>query len=520
VLSAVALALAATESAAGQQPNLIFVLTDDQRLETIEMMPETRAAFGVEFTQFVVTTPTCCPSRASFLTGRWAHATGVQTTTRAGYEAFKLLEPESLGPWLQEQGYVTGFVGKYFNHYNRSDPVPPGWDEYYGRLYGQDRGNGSTRFGLREFRRELGAVVQNEVVGYPNDDVPDAYATRVFGAKAEAFIRRATDPALNPGGKPFALLLWTIGVNTPLPEDVHAEAPLPPWEQPLSFLEADMSDKPALIRRLAKATAEQADAVRATQLRQSITIDDVVGDLVDLIEELGLRGSTWGIFSSDNGRFWGEHGLLGKVFAYEESARVPFRMMSPTGERFAVDSLAANVDVAPTIMALAGDDSGRDYGGRSLLPLLADPSTPWRSNVLIEIFSTPYCAFRGERWKYVQYLTGDEELYDLADDPFELDSLHRVRPSVLIRYRGLVRRSACDPPGFEPLPTCTQEGTRRDDRIRGTRLPDWICAGGGDDVIRVRGGGRDVVKCGPGRDVVHADRTDRLRGCEGVSLRR
>jgi N-acetylglucosamine-6-sulfatase len=513
------LALAAAAPAAAQQPNLVFVLTDDQRLETIEMMPETRAAFGVEFTQFVVTTPTCCPSRSSFLTGRWVHSTGVHTTSRAGYEAFKRLEPKSLGPWLRQQGYLTGFVGKYFNYYLSTDAVPPGWDEFHGRLYGPDRGNGTTRFTLRQFRKQDGTVVQNEVVPYPNDDFPNAYSTRVFGALAEAFVRRATNPVLNPERKPFALFLWTIGVNTTLPEPRYEDAPLPPWETPPSYLEADMSDKPKVVRSRNNLNDAFHRRIRASQLRQSITIDDVVGELVAALDELDLRSSTWGIFTSDNGRFWGEHRLASKNFAYEESARVPFRMMSPTGERFAVDGLTANVDVAPTIMALTGDDSGRNYGGRSLLPLLADASAPWRNHVLLELYQPAYCAFRGERWKYVQYRSGEEELYDLVADRFELDSLHRVRPSVVIRYRGMVRRSACDPPGFDALPDCTQQGTDGDDRIRGTRRPDWICAGGGRDVISVRGGGRDVVRCGPGRDVVHADRRDRLRGCEVVRRR-
>jgi arylsulfatase A-like enzyme len=168
----------------------------------------------------------------------------VRTTSRAGYEAFKRLEPESLATWLRRQGYLTGFVGKYFNTYDRSDTVPPGWDEFYGRLYGADRGNGTTQFALREFRRQGETTVQNEVVAYPNGQFPDAYSTRVFGAKAEAFVRRAAGPAQNPAGRPFALFLWTVGVNTDLPEPSYASAALPPWDRPPSFLEEDMSDKP------------------------------------------------------------------------------------------------------------------------------------------------------------------------------------------------------------------------------------------------------------------------------------
>jgi hypothetical protein len=190
--------------------------------------------------------------------------------------------------------------------------------------------------------------------------------------------------------------------------------------------------------------------------------------------------------------------------------------MAPTGERLTVDALVANVDVAPTLMELAGDDSGREYGGRSLLPLLADPAVAWRGNVLIELFTPAYCAFRGARWKYVQHATGEEELYDLARDPYELDSLHESRPTLVISYRRLLRRSGCDRRRLDPLPDCTLTGTRRDERLLGTPRRDWICAGGGRDVIRVRSGGRDVVKCGAGRDVVYADRRDATQDCEVV----
>ena len=426
---------------AGTRPNIIFILTDDQRAETIEMMPQVEEAFGVSFRQFVVTTPTCCPSRSSFLTGDWVHTTRVYTTDRAGYEAFQRIEPDSLGPWLQEQGYVTGFVGKYFNEYERSDPVPPGWDQFYGRLYGSDRGNGATSFALREFRKVGGRVVENDVVAYPNETSQDAYATRIFGERAKEFIRAATDPAQNQEGKPFALFLWTTGVNVNTVEPRYSDAPLPPWRRPPSFLEQDVRDKPSVIRARTSMNATQHGAVRAKELRQSITIDDVVAEIVGLLDELGLRDHTWGFFSSDNGRLWGEHRLAGKWVAYEESIRVPLRVMLPTGQRMAVDALAANVDVAPTIMALAGNSGRGSFEGRSLLPLIDDPSTRWRSHVLLEYSS--WCGFRGDRWKYVRHRNGEEELYDLRRDPFELRNQALGRPSVTGRYRVRLQQSEC-----------------------------------------------------------------------------
>lgn len=187
--------------------------------------------------------------------------------------------------------------------------------------------------------------------------------------------------------------------------------------------------------------ATQHGAVRAKELRQSITIDDVVAEIVGLLDELGLRDHTWGFFSSDNGRLWGEHRLAGKWVAYEESIRVPLRVMLPTGQRMAVDALAANVDVAPTIMALAGNSGRGSFEGRSLLPLIDDPSTRWRSHVLLEYSS--WCGFRGDRWKYVRHRNGEEELYDLRRDPFELRNQALGRPSVTGRYRVRLQQSEC-----------------------------------------------------------------------------
>ena len=434
---------------AGAQPNLVFILTDDQRPDTIEVMPKTRAAFGVEFTRFAVTTPNCCPSRSSFLTGRWTHSTGVHATSRRGYEAFRDDEPESLGPWLQARGYVTGFVGKYFNGFRANDPVPPGWDEYYGRLYGGYTGNGQTTFGMREYRAAEGA---SAVVQYPNETYPEAYSTRVFGDLAVGFIRRATNAAFNPEGRPFALFLWTTGVNSTIVESTYADAALPGWVRPPSFFERRIRDKPMRIQRQTIQDVALAEKHRAAQLRQSMTIDDEIAEIVTLLDELGIRNKTVGILASDNGRMWGEHRLVGKWVAYEEAVRVPFRLMLPSGQAFTVPALAANVDVAPTIMQLAGDTTDR-YEGRSLVGLLGNPTARFRSRLLLELYARGWCALRSHRWKYVQHRNGEEELYELHRDPYELRNRARWRRyrDEVRRFRGAIRRSACRPPRLVPL---------------------------------------------------------------------
>lgn len=416
---------------APSKPNLLVIMTDDQRIDTMNVMPITSAAFDVDFSNFVVTTPSCCPSRSSFLTGQYVHNTGVYGTSPAFYQKFKRLEPDSLGPWLQAQGYHTGLIGKYFNYVMRDDPVPPGWDEFFGRLYGKDIGNATTEFTLHERFGE-----HDEIVAYPNPQFPDAYATRVFATKAQQFLERA------PQDKPFALLVWTTAPNTMGPEPAYADAPLPEWKKPPSFMERDLTDKPLEIRRSQEVESSPSfhRIARADQLRQLMTVDDMVETILGALDASGLRDDTWGVYTSDNGRFWGEHRLKSKVYAYEESARVPFRMMIPDYPARRFNQLAANIDLAPTLMELAGDTSAHDFNGRSLLPLIEGTSRSWRNGVLIEHLPTSrrYDALRTNKWLYVEWPgSGHRELYQLRLDPYQLRNVVRLHPR---RARSFHRR--------------------------------------------------------------------------------
>ncbi|HEX9891900.1 MAG TPA: sulfatase [Actinomycetota bacterium] len=417
------------------KPNLLFVLTDDQPVKSMAVMPRTREGFPVSFTNAFVTTPLCCPSRASILTGRYAHATGVRGN--GDYPTFKARwEADSLGPWLDAQGYYTGFVGKYLNRF-RENPVPPGWDEFYALVSGDYHA-----FRMREARR-TGPDPHDGFVSYPNDETPQAYATTVMGDKALSFLERAASPVYNTGGQPWALFLWLQAPHTPLsPVPPHDQAAVPRRSRIPSFMERDLSDKPREVRRYRKLRrrAKTVKRIRRGQLRMLMSVDDTVERVFDTLDELSMRDQTWGLFTSDNGFLWGEHRLTGKRFAYEESIRVPFRFAIPGREPETIPAMVANIDIAPTFAELAGDPGDHGFDGVSLLPLIEGQVRTIRSRLVIEAAKKGgYDAFRTRRWTFIRWRhTRHMELYDLKKDRYQLRNIAKTRPRVVRRLkRGL-----------------------------------------------------------------------------------
>jgi Sulfatase len=330
------------------------------RTDTMSVMPATRAAFDVIFKNFVVASPNCCPSRSSFLTGRYVHNTGVNGTARRFWLKFRRLEPNSLGPWLQSEGYYTGLIGKYFNYVTSDDAIPPGWDELFVRLWGEPLGDGATGNGTTEFTLRERFGDQNEVVTYPNPEFSSAYATRVFATKAQEFLERV------PDDKPFALFVWTIAANTRGPEAAYADAPVRTWNKPPSFMERDMSDKPSEIRNSRQVVRDPEFhlSFRSDQFRQLMTVDDMVETILSDLDSRGSETNRWGVFTSDNGRLWGEHRLKGKIYAYDESAEVPFRMMIPGYPARSFGNLAANI---PRLLPTDHEDLPTPVSRRGIL---------------------------------------------------------------------------------------------------------------------------------------------------------
>jgi len=438
---------AASRSPTPQQgrPNLLFILTDDQRFDTLSVMRATRADFDVVFENGFVTTPLCCPSRSSILTGRYASHTGVHGNR--DYPRFVPQEAESIGPWLDAMGYYTGFVGKYLNRVPVDKPAPPGWDEFYGLVYDLEGEDGPHGPILRE-RWMDGDTERQQVVHEPRGTEYTALWTR----EALRFLHRAADPTVNPDGAPWALFVWTNAPHQPDPDARYRDGPVPGWTPPPSFLEADRSDKPLEVRagpgRIGDAEVHR--EVREDQLRQLLSVDDLVARLFAYLDGAGLRERTWGIFSSDNGVFWGEHLLSRKLYAYEEAIRVPLRMAVPGSGPRRIDPIVANVDLAPTLLELAGDRTDHGMDGRSLVGLATgrDPR-PVREALLIENWANVYWeGVRTPQWKYVHWIaTGAEELYDLRADPYELENLAASRHGIVKGLRSKLRRLRQSSPG-------------------------------------------------------------------------
>ncbi len=501
------LAALALAPAAAAQPNVILIVTDDQRWDTLDYMPTVSSELvgkGITFSNAFVVNPVCCPSRASILTGTYSHTNGVWGIAgeHGGFGAFA--DASTLPVWLSDVGYETMLAGKYLNGYFETY-VPPGWASWFGFTDNQN-----AYF-------DYGATVDGVAAWFGHDE--SEYATDVLTRRAVDFIRSSSGPFFLY----FAPKAPHIGgperYVTPAPRHADTLADLEAHRPP-NLNERWIGDKPLHIRSRDPVPAAEIDLLRRKQLQSLLAVDEGIADMLAALAETGKLADTLIVFTSDNGFGWGEHRRRHKIVPYEESIRVPLviRWDALGVPARTVSQAALNVDLAETIAAAAGIAVNTE--GRNLLPLILGEQRGWRSSFLIEARMRPkwnlpaYCGFRGQRWKYVQHATGEEELYDLARDPYELRSRHRARTPMVMAYRQRVQRSECRPPGYSPLPLCTRSGSGGPDWMRGWRRRDWLCAGRGRDRINVRRGGKDVVRCGPGFDRVRADGRDVLIGCE------
>jgi N-acetylglucosamine-6-sulfatase len=446
----------AAHSGPPKRPNIVVIMTDDQTVESLRVMKNVKRLLvgqGTSFDNSFASFSLCCPSRATFLTGQYAHNHGV-LSNKPPYGGYYALDSSNTLPvWLKSAGYETILVGKYLNDYGEHDKleIPPGWTEWHGAVnHSAYRFYGYT---LNE---------NGKLVKYGED--PASYQTDVYADKAVEIVRRRAGEK-----RPFFLWLSFLaphvgGPPTPgrpalttLPAPRHlgrfAALPVP---TPPSFNEADVSDKPGSIRAKPPLTARQVAAITERyqlRLESLLSVDEAVGRIVAALKRKGELSRTLIVFTSDNGFLQGEHRIpIGKERPYEPSTRVPLVMRGPgitAGLR--LRQPVANVDVAPTIVAAAHAHAGLKMDGRSLWPLFEDPGIFWGRDLLhegplTEDGQTKFRALRTPRWLYVHYRTGGEELYDLLIDPDQLTNLRSDPAAAAVRAdlrARLVRFESC-----------------------------------------------------------------------------
>lgn len=418
------------------KPNVVVIMVDDMNVSALQYLPNVRnllATPGTSFDNSVVSYSLCCPSRATFLTGQYAHNHDVLGNAPPDGGFAKLRGAETVPVWLSRAGYQTAHVGKFLNGYGVANPtqVPPGWAEWYGSV------DPSTYSMWGYTLNENGTL---RTYGTPQVEDPALYQTDVYANKAVDYINRAAP------GEPFFLSFAPLaphgeralpGVDlsqrNPRPAPRHrgdlegVQVPKPP-----SYDEADVSDKPAAIRNRPRITptAEQQIAVRLKgRLESLLSVDDAVGRIVSTLQANNELANTVIVFTSDNGWMQGEHRVVsGKIVPYEESIRVPLVIRGPgipAGKR--VTTIAANIDLAPTILDVADATAGLPLDGRSLIPIANDPGS-FPRGIVIETGPKQngawYAGIRSPRWSYVEHSNGARELYDLQVDPFQLTSVH------------------------------------------------------------------------------------------------
>jgi arylsulfatase A-like enzyme len=380
--------------------NILFIVSDDQRFDTMEFMPRTKElifAQGVEFSRAYITTPSCCPSRASILTGLYAHNHRV-------LENQDPLERRTFVEDLHATGYYTGIVGKYLNSWDGSlRPEFDFWVSFEG---------GASPY----FDPELN--VQGEWKSH------SGYMTHILEGYALEFLDQAVSRS-----EPFFLLFTPNAPHEPAEpapgdEDLFMDLPL---HRPPSFNEENVRDKPLWVQEYESLTDERIQAIDELRLRQLQTLnalDETVERILLRLEEAGELDDTFVVYISDNGFFWGEHRRQrGKGYAWEESIRVPFAIRYPAlaREGAEIDRLVANIDLAPTVYQLAGLPVPAGIDGASLIPLLTE-NPAWRDRLVIENWNRfgPYAAVRTERFLYVEWESDRPELYDSERDPYQL----------------------------------------------------------------------------------------------------
>jgi N-acetylglucosamine-6-sulfatase len=429
------------------RPNILFILTDDQDPDSLGRMDKLQNRLrsdGVRFPHAFVTTPSCCPSRATFLRGQYAHNHGILTENppKGGWKRFRSTgrEHSTVATWLNAAGYTTGLMGKYLNGYGDrhvTTYVPPGWDRWWG-----------WQGGYNEFGDQYKVNEDGKIKTYNRNELHD---TDYLSRRAEGFVRAQRDER-----RPWFLVVATNAPHSPVfvpnrHRNLFSKAKMP---KPPSFNERDVSDKPSWVRRLprlgSKGVSEAQKYWRERQ-RALQSVDDLVGNVVAALADTNQLNDTYVVFASDNGYLLYRHRVKSKGAPYEESIGVPLIVRGPGVAHGEVRTqIVANTDWAPTIANWAGVKPPEFVDGTSFSGVLRANPPAWRKRLLIEWFHSDR-AFRGVRTSdnrtYVRYeKTGEGELYGLDADPYQLRNVYRsANPDSIAQLEDQLRAlSSCE----------------------------------------------------------------------------
>jgi N-acetylglucosamine-6-sulfatase len=452
------------------RPNMLVITADDMRADDLRWMPRTRrllADRGITFRNSFTTYPLCAPSRASFLTGRYAHNHRVLSVSFPyGFRSFD--DSSTLATRLRGAGYRTALVGKYLNGYGTQltyrtrrpslHYVPPGWTQWYGACdHDWRRGQwpGGNTYNYMHLTSNVNGVLRTW---------PGQYTTGVTAGQTQSLVRRFGNASPR---KPW-FIWWTPvaphGGGPAEPDDPSgnwATPARPAWVKhqfdskithgagtPLDHAaESDVSDKPAYIRHLQPLSRAEKRAERdvTRQRAEALYVLDLqIARTMGVLNRSGQASRTIVALTSDNGYYLGEHRKReGKITLHEPAVRVPLIMAGPGIPHGVRYDPATELDLAATVASWAGTTL-RNADGHSLRPTITGGDHAWARPVLLEgkmleggyargtvdralMHGMNTSGIRIGRYVLLRYSTGENEVYDLARDPLELHSLKSDR---------------------------------------------------------------------------------------------
>ena len=407
------------------KPNIVMILTDDQRSDSMTQLPATNARAWRRYTRSFVDEPMCCPSRAGTLTGRLPTHTNVETNK----DGSQLDVSKTFATMLHQNGYQTVFAGKYLNGYpfGRTGYKPPGWDKFYGM-------SGPLQY------YDYTLVENGKSVYYGTGDA--AYSTdvlrdKIIGASKAASPARPVLLDFAPNAPHRAGLLDPTPARRDVGKCANTDFPVPP-----SFNTYDTVSEPTWM-----AGEPLRDLTGVHRLEQAMCetlrgVDTAVTDIFNELAREGRLANTYIVFTSDNGYHFGEHRLLEKGDLYDESIRVPLLVTGPGVVSGTDARLTSNIDLAPTFLEWAGVAPPKNFfDGTSFAAGARGVAKAGPTAVLLRGCRT--IAVTGERgacggyetdmgmnwglrtatWKYVEYPDGEKQLFDVVSDPYEMTNL-------------------------------------------------------------------------------------------------